>query len=325
MNANSYLFRRLTTTAMFALAVPSSLNFDDRFHGRISPWLLQKVYHNASRVAIGSRLRGNPFWSACLLVLLTGLLFTRAARATETNIVYAFSATTSINDAIGNYVGTAPANLIYFTNRAFTVRIFADTNTVYEWSDAGPGVDAVDALAATIEVAGIGTVDLDAGYRITLFINRTVRAMGTSQPVGKNFGLTLSTAQAGQVDLRRPFGPIVLPAYDGYMVYWNTNGNSVVRCVFSPNNSATPSMTVEARLWRPPMTPPRVDQFRLGDGGAVLDCSGPADVAYDIQRAIQVTGPWTNLIRRTTSGSGRFSFTNTSLPNPAAFYRLQQH
>ena len=281
-----------------------------------------KIFYNASRVASGSRLRGNAFLSAGLLVLLASLLFARAARATETNIVYAFSATTSINDAVGNYVGTVPANLIYFTNRAFTVRIFADTNAIYDLGSSGDGVDA---LAATIEVAGIGTVDLDTGYRITLFINRTVRAMGTSQPVGDNFDLTLSAGQLGQVDLHRPFGPVVLIAYDGDMNYWDLHGDIVVHCLFSPLPHTTPSMTVEARVWTPPVTLPRIDQFRLEDGGAVLDCSGSADVLYGIQRASQITGPWTNLVRLTASSSGRFSFTNTALPNPAAFYRLQQH
>ena len=171
-----------------------------------------------------------PFSSACQAYYLR-----RAARATETNIVYAFSATTSINDAVGNYVGTVPANLIYFTNRAFTVRIFADTNAIYDLGSSGDGVDA---LAATIEVAGIGTVDLDTGYRITLFINRTVRAMGTSQPVGDNFDLTLSAATIGPGGLAPAFRPGRSYCVGrGHESIGTSSGDPVVRCLFSPHHS----------------------------------------------------------------------------------------
>ena len=152
--------------------------------------------------------------------------------AAQTNIVYSFTATTITNDQLGNFVGTALSDQIYFTNRAFTVRIYADTNAVYSVPEPGFVIDAVDALAATIEVVGIGTV---SQRRLPDHVVPKPHCPNDRNRPARRRQFRPDDIQraSGAGGSERPVPPLVLSAYDGYMVYWNSAGPAVVRGIFS--------------------------------------------------------------------------------------------
>jgi len=55
-----------------------------------------------------------------------------------------------------------------------------------------------------------------------------------------------------------------------------------------------------------------------------LTLSGAPKSSWAIERALELTGPWTNLsaLRIATDGSAQFQDTNS--PYPAGFYRARQ-
>jgi hypothetical protein len=55
-----------------------------------------------------------------------------------------------------------------------------------------------------------------------------------------------------------------------------------------------------------------------------LTLSGPPDSAWSIERAVALTGPWTNLGPMTIPPSGSGPFQDPSPPKPTAFYRARQ-
>jgi hypothetical protein len=63
---------------------------------------------------------------------------------------------------------------------------------------------------------------------------------------------------------------------------------------------------------------------RDGSGGYILGFNGVPTVAYRMQRAPSVSGPWSDLVTNTAPASGLIEYHETSPPPDATFYRPVQ-
>ena len=63
---------------------------------------------------------------------------------------------------------------------------------------------------------------------------------------------------------------------------------------------------------------------RDGSGGLFIRFTGAPDVTYRLQRALGVTGIWSNLATNTGPASGLIEYHETSPPPGQAFYRAVQ-
>ena len=69
---------------------------------------------------------------------------------------------------------------------------------------------------------------------------------------------------------------------------------------------------------------PRLVVVRDGSGGYFLRFIGLLDVTYRLQRALNVTGPWSALVTNPAPASGLIEYHESSPPPGAAFYRTAQ-
>jgi hypothetical protein len=61
-----------------------------------------------------------------------------------------------------------------------------------------------------------------------------------------------------------------------------------------------------------------------GSGGVFVSCAGVPTVAYRLQRAASVTGPWSDIATNTVPGSGLVEYYDGVAPSGRAFYRTVQ-
>ena len=73
-----------------------------------------------------------------------------------------------------------------------------------------------------------------------------------------------------------------------------------------------------------PLRPPHLMILSDGSGGYVIDVQGTPNLAYRLQRAQSLTGPWTTSAPQTAPASGLIKFHDLFPPPDLAFYRALQ-
>jgi len=73
-----------------------------------------------------------------------------------------------------------------------------------------------------------------------------------------------------------------------------------------------------------PVPPPRLTIAPDGSGGYFIRFNGVPGSTYRLQRATNVTGPWTTSAPQTASASGLVEFWDLFPPPAQAFYRTVQ-
>ncbi len=74
-------------------------------------------------------------------------------------------------------------------------------------------------------------------------------------------------------------------------------------------------------VWRPYLS---IQPLTAGSSTVNLSLSGPQSSSWSVQRALNITGPWTNLGVSLIGTDGLGTFSDASLPAQGAFYRVTQ-